>query len=218
MRIYCNRWRMCCTHTAIIWLPKQMCTQTHTRGTTSFKSHQQKLAMKQMRTNTRNHCKRGASHPCEHPASEWTGGVLYIQNLVCPNMKHGALGRERATEVESEGKRGGADGSAIWWMEQEQERWKRRGRACQRNVCVYVRGDLWEIYMSEWNRSVCGLFEWDSLCVQQGCSAETQVPADSPVELLWHVIENTHTLTHSCISFTSEDINLHSFPGDFLLP
>lgn len=106
---------------------------SHTEGNTQvFKNRRvkwlqnvgirtQKLATKQMRANTRNQCKRGASHPSERTASEGTEGPVYTELGSRPHEAQSS-GGVRETEVESEGRRGGADGSAIWWMEEKRGR------------------------------------------------------------------------------------------------
>lgn len=58
-------------------------------------------------------------------------------------------------------------------LEIEGESWRDVCGGVMGNICVCVCG---------------GLF----LCVQQGWSGETQVPADSAVELLWHAVEYTY--------------------------
>lgn len=75
-----------------------------------------------MPANTCNDCKREASHPCECTLRRRELRVLGVQNLDLHRMKQERREeeeRERVTEVESEGKGEGADGSAIWWMEQK---------------------------------------------------------------------------------------------------
>lgn len=63
--------------------------------------------------------------PVEHTASEGTEGPLCAELGCLPHEAQSSGGRERdGRRWRVGGKRGGADGSAIWWMEEKRGRWK----------------------------------------------------------------------------------------------
>lgn len=103
----------------------------HTHG------HICKPAAKQMRTNARNHCRRGTSHPCEHCESEGTKGPACAQNLDLHHVKNRAMReQERVVEVQSEGMREGEQMGqpSGGWSKSKGDKKKEGGCVCV-SVC-----------------------------------------------------------------------------------
>ncbi len=118
---------------------KHHCTHTHTQGNTSFmKSRRQKwlqnagtrtqkLATKQIRANTRKSVQEGSeSPPWAHGVGGNWGSCVY-RTWISTTWSTEQWGRERERRRWRARERGGADGSAIWWMEEKRGRWKEEG-------------------------------------------------------------------------------------------
>lgn len=119
-----------------IWLPKQMCTQTQRQTHT----HTQENTLVSRRSVIRNgfkpwayghrnwqpnrcaqtHAIRARGERVTPVPSQRTEGPVCAALGSRPHEPQRSVGR--GTEVESDAKRGGADGSAIWWMEEKQGR------------------------------------------------------------------------------------------------
>lgn len=142
-----SRWWMCCIH-RYIWLPKQMCIQAHEDLSSPTISIQaQKWVSEEMCTNTSKEQRRGESH-LSAVRGNWGSCVCSTWILTTWDTEQwGKDTEEEERKMEGEARRGGADGSAIWWMEKKQEReldvWEGRGGEW----------GSWEVLAYEWRNA-----------------------------------------------------------------